>query len=166
MDFHYEPLIFFASYLSGRRLECIDKSLDLRSDAFQITCGIPQGSTSDVLPLCKIIMFADDVVIFSSHRDLAVLFHNLECTLQVVNFWYSRNLLALNEEKCQYMLFLRTGSVISDGFSLLLSGLELKRVVQFKYLGFILDENLLFNKHVKTLPLIYHIFVIYFLKIF
>ena len=114
------------------------------------------------------IMFADDVVIFSSHRDLAVLFHNLVCTLQAVSFWYSRDLLALNEKKCQYMLFSRTGSVISDGFSLLLNGLELKRVDQFKYLGVILDENLSFHKHVKTLSLkipevlvFYHVFVIF-----
>ena len=42
---------------------------------------------------------------------------------------------------------------ISDGFSLLLSGLELKRVGQFKYLGVILDENLSLYKHVKTLSL-------------
>ena len=118
MDFHYEPLIFFASYLSGRRLECLEKSRGLRSDTFQINYGIPLGLGSvlfllfindlpDFLPLCKIIMFADDVVIFSSHRDLVVLFLNLECTLQGVSFWYSRNLLALNEKKCQYMLFSR-----------------------------------------------------------
>ena len=49
------------------------------------------------------------------------------------------------------MLFLQTGLVISDGFSLLLNSLELKRVDQFKYLGVILDENLSFHKHVKTL---------------
>ena len=61
-------------------------------------------------------MFADDVLIFSSHRDLAVLFKNLECTLQGVSFWYSRDLLALNEKKYQFMLFSQTGSVISGGF--------------------------------------------------
>ena len=35
----------------------------------------------------------------------------------------------------------------------MLNGLELKRVDQFKYLGVILDENLSFHKHVKTLSL-------------
>lgn len=51
------------------------------------------------------------------------------------------------------MLFSRTGSVVSDTFSLFLNGLELRRVDQFKYLGIILDENLSFHKYVKTLSL-------------
>ena len=34
---------FFASYLSGRRLECIDKSRDLRSDTFKINYGVPRA---------------------------------------------------------------------------------------------------------------------------
>ena len=96
--FSSQTVNFFASYLSGRRLECIENSRGLRSDTFQINYGIPQGlgpvlfllfinDLPDFLPLCKIIMFADDVVIFSSHQDLVVLFLNLECTLQGVSFW-------------------------------------------------------------------------------
>ena len=55
-------------------------------------------------------MFADDVVIFASHADLSILFHNLNNTLLPVRDWYARNLLSLNEKRCQYMLFSRSGS--------------------------------------------------------
>ena len=94
-------------------------------------------------------MFADDVVIFSSHSDLKQLFLNIQSTLSTTSVWYCRNLLLLNERKCQYMLFSRVGSVNSDVFSLYLNNVELKRVQQFRYLGIIIDENLSFHEHVK-----------------
>ena len=53
-------------------------------DGFQFLLFI--NDLPDALPLCKIIIFTDDVVIFSSHWDLAVLFNNFECILQGVSF--------------------------------------------------------------------------------
>ena len=102
----------------GRRLECHDRINGIRLESFLTSCGVPWGSVLEltlfllfindlpkVLPLCKIVMFADDVVIFVSHADLSILFHNLNNTFLSAGDWYARNLLSLNEKKCQYMLF-------------------------------------------------------------
>jgi len=51
------------------------------------------------------------------------------------------------------MLFSRLGSQKIEQFSLYLNDRVLKRVDQFEYLGIILDENLSFHEHVKTMPL-------------
>jgi len=98
-------------------------------------------------------MFADDVVIFASYADLSILFHNLNNRLLSAGDWYARNLLSLNEKKCQYKLFSRSGSQKIEQFSLYLNDRVLKRLDQFKYLGIIFDENLSFREHVKTVSL-------------
>ena len=51
------------------------------------------------------------------------------------------------------MLFSRSGSQKTEQFSLYLNDRVLKRVDKFKYLGIILDENLSFREHVKTMSL-------------
>ena len=51
------------------------------------------------------------------------------------------------------MLFSRSGSQKPEQFSLNQNDRVLKRVDQFKYLGIILNENLSFREHVKTMSL-------------
>jgi hypothetical protein len=105
---------FFASYLAERKIECHDSKNGIRSKSFSVNCGVPQGSVlgptlfllfindlPEFLPICKIVMFVDDVVILSSHSDLTQLFLNIQSTLSTTSEWQCRNLLLLNERKVQ-----------------------------------------------------------------
>ena len=74
------PQQWFCSYLFGRHQQvCYQQTM---SSAEPIFCGVPQGSilgpllfllqfndAANVLSHCKIVKYADDTVLFYSHKD-------------------------------------------------------------------------------------------------
>ena len=81
-------LNWFKSYLSNRQ-QCVLCN-GTASTRLPVTCGVPQGSIlgpilfllyvndiATVSPVLHLILFADDINIFMSHRDLPTLIHIL-----------------------------------------------------------------------------------------
>ena len=98
---------WFISYLSNRQqLVYID---GINSNVKQLSCGVPQGSLlGPLLYLCysndmetsvqnKLLLYADDSVIISSHKDPEVISHSLSADLKSCNDWLINNKLSLHE---------------------------------------------------------------------
>ena len=158
-------LCWFNSYLSGRKLrsKCVDGITGqiTYSDLFDVTYGTPQGPClgsllflifcKDIylhLESCSCILFADDMTLYYSHKDLKYLKWCIEQDLMIVADWFRANKLTLNVLKSDCILFGANGL---KTMTLELDGITLPIIKSTKFLGIWIDENLNWTKHVSKL---------------
>ena len=153
------------NYLS-ERYQCTIAN-NVISDPKLITCGVPQGSVcgpllfllyiNDIacsLTHCKVSLYADDTVLYVSHKNLDDALLYVQNDLNKLSLWCNKNKLTINSKKTKYCIYgmrsLIKKSKARDTI-LSLNNHILDRVGSYKYLGFILDEHLNFNKHISEL---------------
>ncbi len=108
-------MFWFESYLTGRS-QCV-KINNVHSDYQEISAGVPQGSIlgplmfllyMNDLPLCmndsNNILYADDVTLLSSHKNVESLQCKLSNDVLLVTDWFHKNDMVLSINKCQCML--------------------------------------------------------------
>jgi len=97
------------------------------------------------------LLFADDLVIYSNDTDINNLMNKLNVTLQNINNWCTFVGLKLKLDKTTFMiLHSRYDKTIPDNLNLQCNGEIINRVYEYKYLGVIIDSNMLFNKHFES----------------
>lgn len=165
-------LAWFRSYLTDRQL--IVTIGDCKSNCFNATSGIPQGS--HLGPLIFLLYFNDVNFVIEgprlSYADDMKIFLRIHSTddcvflqQQVTRFanWCSLNRMIVNPTKCSIITFSRKKQPIIFVYSML--GTALERVHHVKDLGVILDSTLTFRQHIsyivekssKTLGFIFRI---------
>jgi hypothetical protein len=100
----------------------------------------------------KIHLYADDIVIVYGAENTKELKEWMEYDLKVSNIWLTNHFMQMNTEKTNYVLFHGRrflDDFVTSGLDIQLNGQKIDRVESFKYLGFWLDENLSFSKHVE-----------------
>ena len=157
-------LQWFESYLNNRKQFI---TYNNNNTSFkEITCGVPQGSilgpllfliyVNDLSQASQIldpIMFADDTNLFYSHSEIKTLFETVNCELENINQWFKANKLSLNIDKTNYTLFHKNS--IKDKIPLKMPTLKIgskiiKKTSFIKFLGVMLDENISWKNHIKT----------------
>lgn len=151
------------SYLS-ERYQYVELE-GVKSPLLRIYKGVFQGSTLAAvlfliyinsiftLPLHgKLILFADDMSIVYGAPDLQTLRTHIDYDLNILQIWLDNHYLKLNATKTKYILF--HGRTSFDSFTTLslnikVNNQSIERVSEFQYLGFWLDEEFTFQKHVK-----------------
>ena len=131
------------------------------SNSKTLSNGIPQGSVlgpilfllfiNDIaqsLKTCTCNMFADDVVIYTSHKNIDELTILLQNDVHSIHRWYTQNNLKVNAEKTKIML-LSTRKAYN--LNIYMDGTKMEQVHNFKYLGVEIDEHLTWDIHVKRL---------------
>ena len=109
---------WFCNYLFNRsQVVCLDGIL---SPSYPIFCGVPQGSILGPLLFlihfngihntrlkCKILMYADDTVIYFSHHSKITIERALQQELELISMWLNDNELIMNlkKGKTECMLF-------------------------------------------------------------
>ena len=157
-----QVLAWLSNYLS-ERYQCTLAN-NIISDRQLITCGVPQGSVcgpllfliyindlSGILKSCKVSLYADDTVIYLAHKDIQDALVLLQNDLNLLIEWCTDNKVTINSKKTKYCIYGMRSNVKhskSQDTELSLNNNRLDRVSSYKYLGFILDEHLNFNKHV------------------
>ena len=156
-------LEWFRSYLSGRsQVVSID---DAVSEKQGVECGVPQGSIlgpllfslyindlTYVTSKCKLVLYADDTVIYFSGSDYNAIRSALSEDFNIIADWLSANKLTLNISKTKSMLF-GTSNMLSKSQALDISfeSNSIEQVADFKYLGLTLDSELKFDVHLSAL---------------
>lgn len=150
---------WLCSYLSGRSQRVSFRGA-LSKEIFNLS-GVPQGShlgpllfiifindVSLVLSNARILCYADDAKIFrvvSSEYDCSL----LNSDLSAFSSWCKLNQLPLNIDKCTYMHFTRSNTVIS--FNYTIDGCSLQKLDSVKDLGVWFNSQFSFNIHIDTI---------------
>jgi hypothetical protein len=90
-------------------------------------------------------MYADDLVIFQSHKDLNQASFLLNHALSILANNLNKLHFSVATQKCKVVIFTRKRRFVSPQF--LLDGDLLPVVSEIKYLGLILDSNLRWKAH-------------------
>ena len=94
------------------------------------------------------ILYADDTTIYVIGRNLRFMKLKLQQDLFLLSRWLSVNHLKLNVAKTKLMLFNRDG--LSPSVDIYLEDEHIENVESFKFLGVLLDNQLLFIEHFCT----------------
>ena len=132
----------------------------IKSSTRSVDCGVPQGSVLGPLlfliflndiqdnPLKgKLFLYADDAVFFYSSNSDSSNCMNMNEDLCMLSRYFSKNSLTLNRSKTKIMHFHSYGKKLNNDVSVLVDGVQLETVDNFKYLGIILDTHLTFKYH-------------------
>ena len=153
------------NYLHNRK-QCTVAN-DITSDLKSISCGVPQGSVcgpllfllyindlTKALKKCKVSLYADDTVLYYSNSNMDIVRVSIQEDLIELSNWCRMNKLTINCKKTKYCVYgMRSIVKKSKNIDMILSlnNVILERVCSYKYLGFILDDQLNFNKHIDVM---------------
>ena len=153
---------WFKSYLSNRHQFVTVDSAD--SEKKPILYGVPQGSIlgpllfviyindlPQISHLAKFIMYADDANIILTGNSLEEVYQKLEYVAQDLVKWVDNNGLALNLKKTNYMIFTRKRNL--NYREVTISGVNIARKSEARFLGVLMDENLTWSQHVSTVKM-------------
>ena len=168
---------WFRSYLSNRRQLTVYENFN--SDLKNVNFGVPQGGiispilfliyVNDIVNCCKesnCVLYADDTSIYTSSPNINELFEKANQSLAKFKCWFDSNKLTLNAKKTHYVLFHRKQRKVPiNDCKLYVSSIEVKKVVDTKFLGVVLDCNLSWSHHILNLsrklakfaPIIYRV---------
>ena len=103
------------------------------------------------LEYCDIIMFANDITLYASHRNTPYLNYILQTDLKIIEDWLLSNKLSLNISKTYAMKFWTGKGEKAEKLSLQLNENTIPLVKHTKFLGVIIDEDLNWSKHINNI---------------
>ena len=150
---------WFRNYLSERKQYVHINGVS--SEHLPISCGVPQGSilgpllfliyVNDLATVSKhaiTILFADDTNSIYKGQTYDGLKTTITHDLSRISEWFKANKLALNETKTNFMIFHTRFNAPPENFQITLNNVELERVYHTKFLGVMIQENLMWNTHI------------------
>ena len=137
------------------------------SEENYITHGVPQGSIlgpllftlliNDIdteLSYCKIILYADDTVIYFSDKDVINIESTLNNEVNRVAKWMSDNHLTLNlkKGKTDFILYGTAKRLGKQTYNInvCINGTKVNKATKYKYLGVLLDQHLNLNEQLAA----------------
>lgn len=146
--------MWFKSYLRNRMQRT--KVNNTTSEQEETKLGVPQGAVlgtllflmyindiNTVLSHAKIMLFADDALIYVCAKDKDECISKITNDLNKLSAWLNMNKLKLNTNKTKCMVI--NGA---DSADVRINGELIECVVELKYLGVIIDKKLNFKNHI------------------
>lgn len=162
--YRFTDVDWFRSYLSDRS-QCVRIGNGF-SPFKKISFGVPQGSVlgptlfnlfiNDITNLdlnSKILLYADDVVLYVSGNNLAIILSKMQDDINRIHSWSVRNRLSVSVPKTKTLLVGRKQKLnsLSPPARLKLGGKKLDWVESFCYLGFTIDNTVSFNPAIEMM---------------
>ena len=154
-------LKLFTNYLENRSQ--YTKVNGVISKEAKVTRGVPQGSVLGptlfslyvndmvrVFSKCKVLLYADDTVIYKSGPDIDSIQTDMQPDLTSFSTWCKGNKLSLNIGKTKSTVFIpsfRGKDNIRPNLEI--DNIQLQYVHCYKYLGVTIDNKLTFKQHVN-----------------
>ncbi|XP_059217457.1 uncharacterized protein LOC131994675 [Stomoxys calcitrans] len=151
-----------SSYITGRR-QSVNVG-DTTSAALDVPRGVPQGSIlgpllfsvyindlPDIPMHCNVQMYADDVQLFSSAKPNCVqsCINNINCDLNEIQNWASKNSLCLNPSKTKLMKILKRSTTQIPPVRATLNNSVIETVDTSCNLGVIFNSKLTWTNHIN-----------------
>src|SRR6056300_1642011 len=95
------------------------------------------------------LLFADDSNMFISGENPDTLIKTMNEEMLKVVKWLKVNKLSLNLKKTHFMVFKRRKRKVNLNESLVINDVQVPQVEQTKFLGIIIDQHILFDKHIQ-----------------
>lgn len=127
--------------------------------------GVPQGSTlgpllfliyiNDIISavkICQLHLFADDALLYFCSKDLRSLVDIINTELNNIVEWCNSNILKLNASKTKFMLIGNNRNYDDfnkNNYKIKIEGVQIEVIEKFKYLGIVIDKNLIFKDHAQ-----------------
>ena len=157
-------LKWFQTYLQNRTQFVIVNGT--QSDKLILTHGVPQGSVLGPLLFLiyindlhrailfsKTIHFADDTNLLKIDNSLKKINKHINYDLKQLCTWLRCNKISLNASKTEIIIFKSKQKNFTKHLNFRISGQQIQTKTMIKYLGLIIDENLLWETHLNTLKL-------------
>ena len=158
-----QVVMWFASYLECRyQVTSVENS---QSSPQKVLVGVPQGSIlgpllfliyindlPNCLEHCRVIMYADDTVIYFCGKYCREVEYHLNIDLANLAEWFNSNYLTLNISKSKFVLFGSNRKLQTcQGINLTIDDENLESADSMKYLGVIINKSMKWNEHIESL---------------
>lgn len=100
------------------------------------------------------IMFADDKNLFFSHKNINELVHIVSLELSNVFKWFNAKKISLNKDEIKYKIFhgaYNKKHIPLKPPSLFISDREINQITSIKFLGVLVDENVIWKEHITLI---------------
>ena len=97
----------------------------------------------------NLYLYADDMLIMTSHKNLEIMLYDLQNHLDKICMWCTQNKLTINEVKTKYMIVSNVNVTPIQNISI--GSKNLGRVSQYEYLGMIIHEKLSMDVQLETM---------------
>ena len=150
---------WLSNYLSNRTQ--FVEYYHVKSALLRVQRAVPQGSNlgpllflmyindlAFVSPKLFAVLFADDSNFFCTGKNIHDLIDIVNNELVNIVDWLNANKMSLNIEKTHYIIFCNRGKVIGEVGDVLINGCKISKVYNTKFLGMIIDGNLMWKYHI------------------
>ena len=153
---------YITNYTTGRKAYTTYRGKQSKQKIFR--AGVPQGGvlsptlfniyTADIptptSPHIKVITYADDITVLSSHTKVNIAQHTVTPYLQNIKNWAADNNLTLNAAKTTATLFTPDPAEFNTQLTLTIDNHPLPTTKNPKILGLTFDPKLTYNSHIQT----------------
>lgn len=129
-----------------------------------VTTGVPQGSIlapllfliyindlPEVSNVFDMLMYADDTTLYCN-LNRTTTETEINCEMKKITTWLDANKLSLNVKKTKFMVFHTSQRKVAYP-ELIINGLSIERVSEFKFLGLVLSSNLKWHNHINYISI-------------